>query len=305
MYYSGQAEQIEMDNQAGNSLKNKLVAMSNQLAKSQIRWTLISKKLFVMTLTKLKWNGCINDEEIEIDKAEIMNALGNTQREKNASTYLRSEFKKMMTDSYIQWTKTKDGEEYEDGFLFTNVRSNKYSIFVTINKKYKKELENLVSKYTYFLADDVYDFKSGYSYDLFKILNTLYDKRVFKNTRDFTTKQLKEVFGLSINDYVRKDGTFDRYNFEKYCIVKAVDEINDGHMVQILDWGKRKRGNQVVGYYFTYVVKTQLKKSITAIEEAYTEEEYEADELPDNNFEADKKVSKLLEPKYQQFELKF
>ena len=32
--------------------------------------------------------------------------------------------------------------------------------------------------------------------------------------RFYTTKQLKEIFGLSKDDYCKKDGKFDRNNFE-------------------------------------------------------------------------------------------
>lgn len=265
MYYDDYEQLRSDEKEEKNSLENKLVAISNSLAKSQIEWTITEKKLFVMVLTKLVWKDTINEKEIELDKKEIMEVLGTPTAEKNTSLWLRKQFKSMVRKSMISWTDPNDSEIYEDGMLFTLARSTRGKMYVTINEVYKPHLEMLINNYTFFLADDVYGFKSSFAYDLFKVLNMLYDKRTWKNKRDFSTKQLKELFGLSKDDYMRpkEKGGFDRYNFEKYCVKRAVDEINNGEMVQIWNWGKTKKGGHVMGYFFEYSVKTKRERPVT------------------------------------------
>ena len=69
---------------------------------------------------------------------------------------------------------------------------------------------------------------------------------------DYSTRQLKMMFGLSIDDYMR-DGHFDRYNFEKITINRAVKEINEkSKCIKNLTYRKVKKGNRIQYYLFSY-----------------------------------------------------
>lgn len=69
---------------------------------------------------------------------------------------------------------------------------------------------------------------------------------------DYSTRKLKMMFGLSIDDYMR-DGHFDRYNFEKITINRAVKEINEkSKCIKNLTYRKVKKGSRVQYYLFTY-----------------------------------------------------
>lgn len=69
---------------------------------------------------------------------------------------------------------------------------------------------------------------------------------------DYSTRKLKMMFGLSIDDYMRNDH-FDRYNFERKTINKAVDEINKkSKCIKNLTYKKVKKGSRIQYYLFSY-----------------------------------------------------
>lgn len=258
-----------------NSLKDDLVAMSRALAKTQINWSLEERKLFFMCLTKIRWNKAGNNNVVELDKKEIVDAL-NLKLDSNVrGYYLREAFRKLALHSEVSWTDPKDKEVWEDGFLITGRRSTKGKIYVTINPYFMPHLENLVSRTSFltYWTTDVYGFKSKFAMLLFEELRMRYDTRYLTNVRSYTTKQLKDIFGLAKEDYVRKNGSFDRSNFEKYTLDKAIEEINQTQMMSIICIGKKKNGQDcfyekvkkngfVAGYKLRYVVRPRQMQDI-------------------------------------------
>lgn len=253
-----------------NSLQNQIVAISKSLARNQINWTLEQRKLFYMCLTKVAWSKDSNNPEITLDKKEIIEVLGLQLDSKHRSQYLRSAFKKLKANSGVHWTDPNDSEIWEDGALIRRVRSTRGEIVVLFDDYYMPLLQNLAQSYVTFLTDDVYGFKSTFSYVLFHDLRLNCDTRK-TNWRDYTTKQLKELFGLSKDDYMRKDGTFDRSNFEKYVLDTAIEEINKTKMIHIQPfmgmvatkdkpyklYEKIKKHGLVVGYRLKYDVRVK------------------------------------------------
>ena len=244
----------------GNSLENQMVAVSRNLAKAQINWSPRQKKLFVMVLTKIDWSKGGNSNVVELDKREILDALGSDIDSDHQSEYLRKEFQKLARNSEISWTDPEDPEVWEDGFLITKRSSTRYTMKVTLNPDYMPLLEDLVGRYPFLTvwSNDIYSFKSRFTFALFEELRLNYDSRYFTNERAYTTKQLKELFGLSKDDYMNSSsGKFDRYNFEKYTINLARDEINAGDMMKIVSIEKVKKNGRVMEYRFRYFVKTR------------------------------------------------
>ena len=61
------------------------------------------------------------------------------------------------------------------------------------------------------------------------------------------------MFGLSKSDYMRKNDSFNRSEFEKKTINKAVDEINKkSKCIKNLTYRKVKKGSRIQYYLFTY-----------------------------------------------------
>ena len=72
-----------------------------------------------------------------------------------------------------------------------------------------------------------------------------------------TTKELKDVFNMNKEDYMNKSGNFDRYNFEKFAIKNAVNELNAKVPGWRMRWEKVKNGKLVSGYLFEWVDNTK------------------------------------------------
>lgn len=260
-----------------NSLVDEMTAVSRSLAKTQIKWSPEEKKLFIMCLTQINWSEGGNSNVIELDKEEITDALGLKLDSSGRSKYLREAFRKLARDSEVHWTDPNDAEIWSDDFLILGRRSTRGKIFVTINPVFMPHLENLVKNTPYLTiwSTDVYGFKSRFSFALFEELRLHYDTRYITNYRTYSTKQLKEIFGLGRDDYMRpKDkGGFDRANFEKRALDVAIEEINRTKMMQILPNGSNSKGNMVfykkhkkngyvTGYEFKYFVKTKMMPNI-------------------------------------------
>lgn len=242
-----------------NSLKNQMVAISRQLARAQSKMNIHEKKLLVMCLTKIRWTRDDNSNMVELDKKEIADALG-LAYDKNLSYNLRKEFYNLAIHSEIHWTDPNDSSQWQDDFLITKRKSTRSKIQVWFNQDYMPHLQNFLKEKMSFLtywANDMYKFESKFAFALFEDLRYHYNTDYFTNEFDYTTKQLKELFGLSASDYMHHDNKrnidiFDRSNFEKRTIQRAVDEINKGEMMKIVRWWKVKDGMDIKAYRFKY-----------------------------------------------------
>ena len=98
---------------------------------------------------------------------------------------------------------------------------------------------------------------------------------------DYSTKQLKMMFGLSKSDYMRKNDSFNRSEFEKKTINKAVDEINKkSKCIKNLTYKKVKKGSRIQYYLFTYNYIDPQKVVEDARDEFRWEQLTIAEEIP-------------------------
>lgn len=243
-----------------NSLENQVIAMSNTLAEKSTRFTVFQQKLFYVSLASLKLNknSTKTDEKLErkgqnevgINKQELFEYLSITN-DNNRWTRVRNEFKKLASNSYIQFG---NDEEYADGFIICGVRSTKYNIYVRFDTYFLPLVEELADNYVRLLDDDVVSFDSKFSMMLYQ--NLLKDKWKLTNPDflgiDYSTRRLKMIFGLSIDDYVQ-NGRFNRADFERRTINRAVKEINEkSKCIKNLTYKKVKKGSRVQYYLFTF-----------------------------------------------------
>lgn len=233
-------------------LHEQIIAMDNTLVNKATKFTVEEQRLFYITLASIKPN--LKDDEIEVDKKALFNMLGFTSK----SNYqrIRPMFKKLILNSYIEFG---DDEIFEDGVLFSSVRTTKKKVYVTVAKKYIPLLIKLQPGFTRLLSDDAISFKSKYSMIIYQQLMRWNHKGVF----GATTKELKTLFGMTKEDYVNsKTGRFDRYNFEKFTIDLAIADINEkSKCISNLRYEKKKKGNRVQGYvfYFDYIDPNEFR----------------------------------------------
>lgn len=259
---------------AKNSLKDQVVAITRNLAKAQINWTVEERKLFVMVLTQIRWSEGGNSNIVELKKKEILECLNLKINIHAQSTYIRKAFQKLARDSEVHWTDPVDRERWLDAPLILSRASERGKIFVEINPYFMPHFEELLKDKSFItmFSTDMYRFSSRFSYALFDELRLHYDSRMITNSRFYTTKELKKIFGLKKKDYTRKDGSFKRFEFEQRTLDVAIKEINEGEMMSILpmdrkgeNWQfykKHYENNKVQGYEFRYLVRTRLLEEI-------------------------------------------
>lgn len=232
-----------------NSLKNQVIAMSNILAEKSTRFSVVQQKLFYICLASLK-QGINSKNEVGINKKELFNFL-DIEKETKRYTRIKGEFEQLAHNSFVKFD-TTDG--FCQGFLICNIRLAKNTFYVQFNDYYLPLVQELANNYVRLLDDDVISFNSKFSMMLYQ--NLMKDKWKLTNIDhlgiDYSTRQLKMMFGLSIDDYMRNDH-FDRYNFERKTINKAVDEINKkSKCIKNLTYRKVKKGSRIQYYLFTY-----------------------------------------------------
>lgn len=233
-------------------LHEQIIAMDNTLTKKATKFTVDEQRLFYITLASIKPDQKGN--EIEIDKKAMIDMLGFSSQ--NVYSRIRPMFKKLAMASWIEFG---DDEIFDDGFLISAIRTTKRKVYVTIADKYIPLLIELAPGFTRLLSDDAISFKSKYSMLIYQQLMRWSHKGVF----GATTKELKTLFGMTKDDYV-SNGRFDRYNFEKYTIDVAVQDINEkSKCINNLKYEKKKKGNRIQGYvfYFEYTDPNNFRKT--------------------------------------------
>lgn len=233
----------------GNSLENQVIAMSNILAEKSTRFSIVQQKLFYICLASLK-HGTNSKNEVEINKQELFNYL-DIEKENNRYIRIKKDFEQLAHNSFVEFD-TTDG--FSQGFLICNIRLSKNSFFVQFNDYYLPLVQELANNYVRLLDDDVVSFNSKFSMMLYQHL--MKDKWKLTNPDflgiDYSTKQLKMIFGLSVDDYVQ-NGHFNRADFERRTVNKAVKEINEkSKCIQKLRYVKVKKGNRIQCYLFTF-----------------------------------------------------
>lgn len=234
-------------------LHEQIIAMDNTLARKSTKFTVDEQRLFYITLASIRPDQKGN--EIEIDKKATIDMLGLTSRD--VYSRIRPMFVKLMRNSMISFTESE--EIWQDGFLFTKVRTTKKKIYVSVDQEYIPLLIKLQPGFTRLLSDDAISFKSKFSMLLYQQLMRWSHKGVF----GATTKELKELFGMTKDDYVYK-GAFNRALFERKSIDVAVQDINEkSKCINNLRYEKKKKGNRVQGYvfYFDYTDPNNFKKT--------------------------------------------
>lgn len=132
---------------------------------------------------------------------------------------------------------------------------------VDLNPKFMPYIEQLKEHYTKVDLNTVCSFKSKHALTLYKFISSWTNESKKENKRYLNTKELKELFGLSINDYVYNN-KFVRSLFEKKTIDVAIKEINQYSDLKI-SYDKKKENGKVKSYQFIWIQKDkQIGKNI-------------------------------------------
>jgi len=236
---------------------DKSYAMANSLIRLPNPLPLTSLQIFGLALSKVDWTtrnpkDVNNQIEVSFTLAEVAQACGssshNSEWYKNALINLQ---KKTVLD-------INENGQWLYGPIITLITMDVgRKIKVKLNADLNPYIEALGGNFTVFTLASTYKFRSRYAYILYANLcswqNHSRDREdpFDVRSRYYSTRDLKKMFDLKEDDYV-VNGHFNRTNFEKYVIKKAVEEINEYSNIRVLEWRKSYEGKSVKHYIFTY-----------------------------------------------------
>ena len=242
-----------MDMNRDTKLNNQIIALDNALAKQSHSMDVEYQRMFYVALASIKQNQ--KENYVSIDKKDFFDLLNIHDEDRWSRT-------RLMWRKLIPMTQYDFGpdSDFITGVLITKVDARGKTYKVYFEPEFMPLLTHLSSGFTRLLRDDVINFKSKFSSILYQQLMRL--NGLGYRGIEFTTRELKQRFGMSDDDYVY-DGKFNRTLFEKYSVDLAVKEINElSKCINNLYYEKVK-GNrgQVLCYkfFFTYKDPTDVK----------------------------------------------
>ena len=246
-----------MDREKTNQLENRSIRLARELVAKSAHFDVEMQKLFYIILAsaRIKYDLPLKPHNaIALKKTDVFEKLNIHDNDRHRR--YKKMLKKLMTMSYFDFG---NDENFESGYIFYHISGNRYYWYIFVNDMYLPIIQDLSSNYVQLLLDDTLAFNSRFAMMLYQHLLSLKNEiRTLNGTfrkADYTTKQLKELFSLSKNDYVRKTGKFDRNQFENKTILKAVNEINQfSQLITDLSWYKEYAGRNVERYVFIYHV---------------------------------------------------
>ncbi|WP_342276330.1 replication initiation protein [Spiroplasma endosymbiont of Nebria brevicollis] len=223
---------------------------SNFLARMNTKFTLEEEKALHLIFKQINAFGK-NDTTIKLNKLDFFNKL--ELESTNRYPRYRKLIRGLIHKTYVEFVDNY-GAEYVGVVINSSVWKPREPFFVVeLTKMFMPYLELLIRDYTKVDLNSVCAFKSKHSLTLYKFICSWTDDSKQTNQRYITTKDLKELFGLNISDYVYND-KFKRYDFERETIKKAINEINKVSNIS-LSFKKNKKGNKVLNYEFTWIQK--------------------------------------------------
>lgn len=229
-------------------------AISNEFVRLPKKIDVQPLKLLGLILSKINFtidnrkNGLV---EVKCTLTEIRKACGVENTDTNYE-YYKGIARDLIKSSYVEGK--VDGVEIL-GYAVPGANIVPEATQITFKFKLFEEFlpyfQKLASNYTIIQLEQAKRFKSRFSYNLYMNLLSWreYNKEGF---RFYTTKQLKEMFGLGQDDYVRNNGKFDRNSFERYTVEKAITEINELTNLRVI-WKKNYKENRVANYQFNFI----------------------------------------------------
>lgn len=188
---------------------------------------------------------------IECTLSEIRRACGVSTKDTNYE-YYKEIIKSLIKSSYVEGTVNGvDIMGYAVPWVTSVPEAENITFKFKLFQEFLPYFQMLASNYTVIELEQAKRFKSRFSYTLYMNLLSWreYNKECF---RFYTTKQLKEMFGLAEDDYCKKNGKFDRKNFEKYTIDVAISEINKLTHLKVM-YKKNYKNRQVANYQFNFI----------------------------------------------------
>lgn len=139
-------------------------------------------------------------------------------------------------------------------------------VAVDFNPAYAGLFCNINKDFMMYYKCDVKEMKIDRSITMYEYLRLHSDTRM-TNTRTITLDQIRDIFDIPLSgtgSYMRKDGRFDRHNFESKVLDPVCADLAKCKMVQLISqedkngelqpYRRVKNGRKLIGYEFTWEV---------------------------------------------------
>lgn len=237
-----------------NKYNGVIIYYANELARNYSKFSLEEQKALHLIFSHIKPFEK-NPTTFKIEKKsffEKLNIVG-TDKYKRYEKIIVNLIDKTFTEIFKKETNSKlIGRVISDAEWF--YKENYFEI--SISNKFMPYIEQLVNHYTKLNLDSIVLFKSKYALTLYKWLCSWNDENKKINQRYITTKDLKELLGLSKEAYMQGI-KFNRSHFERRIINPVILEINKKTNFN-LNVKKKKNGAKVENYEFTWSQKDKL-----------------------------------------------
>ena len=246
----------------------RMVAVSNIFARARKQMSLAEQKTFVLALSQIEWTKGPNEQSniVHLDKKTLQKVLGYKSDSTDISENMWREIKDLAPHSHIEII-NQDKDIYDSGMVVTRISRRKSWDYyrVKFEEEYFPLFAGLNEKYITMWSLDIFKMTGKRSVQFYELLRTMsYSKyEVAPNTYTFGwgIKALKKMFDIPKDgkgSYMRGDGHFDRFNFEKKVIDPICEDLMRTKMIQLViqpngkSYEKVKKGNRVAGYQFTW-----------------------------------------------------
>jgi hypothetical protein len=277
------------------------------------KWSLTQKKLFALVLDKIDWSGK-NNNIIQLKNEEVAKELGwdfSRENIRSVGADIKRDFSYMAIHSGVNLQDPYSHKWVSGNFICHATGDSMYTN-VVMNPLFMPHFERLYENagksgrffYT-MVKPDIVKCDCYAGHELFMWMRSKHMKKgIGTYSHTFGTKELKDIFGLPIDAYMRDIDSetgeyrdFNRSMFEKAVLIKAILSVNKSEQVQILKqsngayFKKEKEGRRVTGYTMTWRVLDNdaiAKRRAKKLEKIGISEEYLMRETPDS-------LSKIIE----------
>lgn len=230
----------------------KKVHYSNIIARMISKFTLEEEKALHIIFSYIKPFNYQNSTIVQIEKKiffEHLELIDNNKYKRYEKLIVN-----LIGKTMTKIDKPETNSKLIGVIIYSSQWYNRKPIFeIKLNPDFMPYLEQLKEHYTRVDLNTVCAFRSKHALTLYKFLCSWTNDSKKENKRYLTTKDLKELFGLSIDDYVY-NGKFVRSLFEKYTIAIAINEINKYSDINI-NYDKKKENGKVKKYEFIWTQK--------------------------------------------------
>jgi plasmid replication initiation protein len=221
-------------------ISNYIIRKSNKLVNARSNFTLTQWRIVLLALAHFNMRNKKEQEELTWFDIPIREVLGLKSTKK-----VRGAQYKQVKQAAIDITQTalfikKEGKWRSLPFIQAEGNDYEGVVRVKFLEEAKEHIANFSGEYTEYLYKNVYKFRCAHSFKIYELMIQYYPNIT---KREITVEELRQQLQLE-----KKYPEF--YDFRKYVVQKAVDEINE-HSDLFLSYDYDKKGSKARKFIFS------------------------------------------------------